>query len=594
MEQVLADGEHEDAVAVLGHAVVLGIEDAGLGLAVGGGEGGCEELAVAERFEHAAPLAEVRAVLLVDECGDVLLQQHLGSEHAHGVLGTPQHRRACAAALGDALALAGLTDALAVMHDGSVGGVGVVGTDLHVIHRDHFALMLDMVDGHPQVAVLVECLVLRVVGLLEAHDVEVALAHPPSLYLGGVRHGAMGDGERSVIDLGDALSEAEQQRIADAGEVVAAVALAEVAVAVLVAHDEVAEQMRGQGHRVGVDVLGGGALAVSLAEGGEFLAIDGEAQGGALAVQRVSPAEVLQCPLYGQPVGLALGTAADDHGLVRLVVAHPAVAQIATHQVPEVLLFQHGAQPLGVERVATAEVEHRAMPVGQSALGVDGIAQIVVLGQPCGLLPLWLAERPQPFVAVAVAGADVEGVVVGAAYLVAEHRLHRHHVAVILPLHRRDHLSVLVGVGQHTVAIADVLYRLQTVGGQHQRTGHEAGGRVGQQVDVGGVQTLPVGAGHVAEVAVGGVGEAEVVGNDGGLLVEGPAAFGVELGPGGELPAEVGVGLLQHVEGHPLRLYARTERDEPEGLRLPVTLQTELLRVEQRDRLALCPAPRGV
>ena len=419
--------------------------------------------------------------------------------------------------------------------------------------------MLDMVDGHPQVAVLVESLVLRVVGLLEAHNVEVALVHPPSLYLRVVRHVTVGDGEWTVIDLGDALPQSQQQPVADRREVVAAVALAERAVAVLVAHDEVFQQMHGQGDGLSVDVLASRSLAVSLTELRQFLAIHGVSHRGALAVQRVPPAQPLQSPLYGHPVALLLGTAADDHGLVQLVVAHPSVAEVSTHQIPEVLLANGVAQLVGIERVVSAEVQHRALPLRHPRLCVHGIAQIVVLRQQPCLLPLRLAESPHPLVALAVAGTDVEGVVVGAAYLVAEHRLHGYDVAAVVPLHRCHHLPVLVGMGQHAVFRRHALYRLQPVGGHHQRTCHEARSAVCQQVDVALFKSVfvhkfrPVNLSHVAEVSPAELGEDGIVGHHCGLLVEGSARLGVELRPCREVVAAAGFGVLSQ---QPLQRHA--------------------------------------
>ena len=100
--EVVAPGEHEEAVAVLGHG-----SEGGVDADVTGVEHHPRRV-VAEPLHGVAPLAEVGGVLLVDECGDVLLQQQSGAQAADGFLGVPQHGGACAAVLLDACPLAGL------------------------------------------------------------------------------------------------------------------------------------------------------------------------------------------------------------------------------------------------------------------------------------------------------------------------------------------------------------------------------------------------------------------------------------------------------------------------------------------------------
>ena len=69
-------------------------------------ERGREEVHVAVALQQSAPLLEIGHVDAVDECADILLQQHLGPHVANSFFGTPKYGTASATTFLDTLSLA--------------------------------------------------------------------------------------------------------------------------------------------------------------------------------------------------------------------------------------------------------------------------------------------------------------------------------------------------------------------------------------------------------------------------------------------------------------------------------------------------------
>ena len=72
------------------------------------------------------------------------------------------------------------------------------------------------------------------------------------------------------------------------------------------------------------------------------------------------------------------------------------------------------------------------------------------------------------------------------------------------------------------------------------------------------------------------MGEQQVVGYHGRLLIERTLAFRVELCPRLQLIGKFRIALFQHIEGYTLRVVAGAKGDNTQWVFLPVALQTEL------------------
>lgn len=109
----------------------------------------------------------------------------------------------------------GIADALAVMHNASVGSIGVVALNLKVVHYASLVSLGYGVNREPYIAILAECLVLFARFCFPSHLIGVTLVDDSAFYDCFPRSLSLIDAARSSVYLCDALSNAVHKLSAD-------------------------------------------------------------------------------------------------------------------------------------------------------------------------------------------------------------------------------------------------------------------------------------------------------------------------------------------------------------------------------------------